>query len=122
MKVRETSMNLKRFEADEKLQKVNALKQMINDFDLMANELRLQVLAEEERTGIRDASHFAYSTFARSAAQRRDNLMESITDLKAKLETAITEREEILAEIEQADSAHQHTRLHKNNTHPHPAG
>ena len=49
---------------------------------------RRQIHAEEDRTGVRDHKHFAYSTFAKSAALRRDNLHASIAELRLKLEAA----------------------------------
>lgn len=107
MKVRESALRLKRFDAEEKSQKVASLEQMIREFEQMASDLERQVEAEEERTGIRDASHFAYSTFARSAAQRRDKLVASIADLQEKLDMAAAERDEALAELDQADAVHQ---------------
>ncbi len=107
MKMRETAVRLKRFEADEKSQKVDSIEQMIREFEQMASDLERQVIAEEERTGIRDSSHFAYSTFARSAAQRRTNLMASIEDLQVKLAAAVEERDEALAELDQADAVKQ---------------
>ena len=93
-------MRLKRFEAEEKAQRVSDLEQMIGEFEEMALDLERQITAEEERTGIRDKSHFAYSTFARSATQRRENLMASVGDLRDRLESALTERDEALAELE----------------------
>lgn len=107
MKVRESALRLKRFDAEEKTQKVASLEQMIREFEQMATDLERQVEAEEERTGIRDAAHFAYSTFARSAAQRRDKLMASIADLQDKLDIAAVERDEAVAELDQADAVHQ---------------
>jgi hypothetical protein len=77
---------------------------MINEFEQMANDLERQIEAEEERTGVRDRSHFAYSTFARSAFQRRENLMASVQDLRERLENAVTERDEATAELEQVDA------------------
>ena len=74
MKSREAAARLKRFEADEKARKVAELEHMIREFEGMASDLDRQVIAEEERTGVKDPAHFAYSTFARSASQRRDNL------------------------------------------------
>ncbi|MFA9550732.1 MAG: flagellar export protein FliJ, partial [Hyphomicrobium sp.] len=74
MKSREAAVRLKRFQADEKARKVAELEHMIREFEGMANDLDRQVKAEEERTGVKDPAHFAYSTFARSAGQRRDNL------------------------------------------------
>ena len=107
MKVRESALRLKRFDAEEKAQKVAALEQMIREFEQMAADLERQVEAEEERTGVRDANHFAYSTFARSAAQRRDKLMASIADLQEKLDVAAVERDEAVAELDQVDAVHQ---------------
>lgn len=107
MRVREAALRLKRFEAEEKAQRVSDLEQMIGEFEEMALDLERQITAEEERTGIRDKSHFAYSTFARSATQRRENLMASVGDLRDRLESALTERDEALAELDQADSVGQ---------------
>jgi hypothetical protein len=98
MKSRESALRLKRFEAQEKARKVLGLEQMIKDFEVMAVDLDRQVQAEEDRTGIKDASHFNYSTFAKAARQRRDKLRASIEDLKAQLEAAMRERDEVDAE------------------------
>lgn len=103
MKARQAAQRLKRFEAEEKARKVIELDQMIQEFEQMAAELKRQVEAEEERTGIRDRSHFAYSTFARSAAQRHDNLMVSLASLKLQLADATIARDEAFADLE--DSA-----------------
>ncbi len=103
MKLHESELRLKRFEADEKAQKVIAIEQMITDFAQLANELSRQVAAEEETTGIRDKNHFAYSTFARSAAQRRDNLLASINSLENHLQIAIEDRDAIFDELGQFD-------------------
>jgi len=107
MRIRESALKLKRFAADEKAQKVGDLEQMIGEFDQMAINLDRQIQAEEERTGIRDRTHFAYSTFARSATQRRENLMTSINELRERLENAVVERDDAVAELEQADIAQQ---------------
>lgn len=98
MKSRETALRLKRFEAQEKARKVLGLEQMIRDFEVMALDLDRQVQAEEDRTGVKDACHFNYSTFAKAASQRRDKLRASIEDLKVQLEAAVRERDEIGAE------------------------
>lgn len=100
MKSRETALRLKRFEADEKARNVADLEAMIHDFESMANDLERQIKAEEDRTGVRDPKHFAYSTFAKSAGQRLSNLEASIAGLKEKLEDAVKDRD---AAFEQAD-------------------
>ena len=84
--------------ADEKARRVAELEQMIREFEGVAFDLDRQIKAEEERTGIRDASHFAYSTFAKSAAQRRDNLRASAAELRVKLEAAVVDRDEAAAQ------------------------
>ena len=100
MKSREISFRLKRFAAEEKRRKVADLEHMIREFEHMAIELDRQVQSEEERTGIRDKTHFAYSTLAKSAAQRRDNLRASIADLQTKLEIAVRERDDACADLD----------------------
>ena len=61
---------------------------MIADFERLAAELDREVRAEEDRTGIRDPRHFAYSTVAKASGQRRDNLAHSIGQLKTQLDRA----------------------------------
>jgi len=104
MRSREAALRLKRFEAEEKARKVASLEQMIQEFEQMAVDLERQVRAEEERTGIADRAHFAYSTFAKAANLRRDNLLTSIAGLKAKLADAVRERDEAQAEINLSDA------------------
>jgi len=77
---------------------------MIREFENMAADLDRQIKAEEDRTGIKDPAHFAYSTFAKSASQRRDNLRTSADGLKAKLEGAQRERDEALEQVSRADT------------------
>jgi hypothetical protein len=104
MKSREAAVRLKRFEADEKARKVAELEHMIREFERMAGDLDRQVKAEEDRTGIKDSTHFAYSTFARSASQRRDNLHNSVAGLMAKLEAAQRERDDALENLTRAEA------------------
>jgi len=104
MKARESALRLKRFEADEKARKVADLEHMIREFENMAADLDRQIRAEEDRTGIKDPAHFAYSTFAKSASLRRNNLRTSADGLKAKLEAAQRERDEALEQVARADT------------------
>lgn len=102
MKSRETALRLKRFEADEKSRNVLDLEAMIHDFESMAHDLQRQIQAEEDRTGVRDPKHFAYSTFAKSAGQRLSNLEASISGLKEKLEAAVKDRDDAMEQAEKA--------------------
>jgi flagellar export protein FliJ len=88
MKSREGVIRLKRFQADEKGRQVAQISAMIHEFERMAKELDDQINAEQQRTGITDTSHFAYSTFAKAAIQRRDNLLASAGELKGQLDHA----------------------------------
>ena len=97
MKSRESLIRLKRFQVDEKRRHLMQIESMIADFNRMADELDDQIRSEQERVGITDVSHFAYPTFAKAAATRRDNLRNSALELNDQLERA---REELSLSIE----------------------
>jgi flagellar FliJ protein len=79
---------LRDFEIAACRRKVAQTGRMIADFERLAAELDREVLAEEDRTGIRDPRHFAYSTVAKAAGLRRDNLLHSIAPLRLQLDSA----------------------------------
>lgn len=93
MKARDNALRLRRHVVDEKTRKVEDLERMIREFEGMASDLDRQIQAEEDRTGIRDKSHFSYSTYAKSAAQRRDNLRTSIDGMREQHAEAVRERD-----------------------------
>ena len=105
MKPRDAALRLKRFEVAERARKVASIETMIQDLEHMAEDLTRQISSEEERTGIKDLAHFAYSTFAKAAAQRRANLTTSIADLRLKLDAARREHEEVAAELGKIEPA-----------------
>ena len=111
MKQCDSALKAKRFEAAEKARKVASLESMIRDFEMMALDLSRQIAAEEERTGVRDPAHFAYSTFAKAAAQRRGNLLTSVADLKAKLDIARRDHEDIASELKKLEPVEDRDRL-----------
>ena len=98
MKSRESLIRLKRFQVDEKRRHLMQIESMIADFHRMADELDDQIRAEQERVGITDVAHFAYPTFAKAAATRRDNLRNSALELNDQLERA---RDELTQSIEE---------------------
>ena len=102
MKARETALRVKRFAADEKARKVAGLETMIREFEAMSADLDRQIEAEEARTGIKDPSHFSYSTFAKSANLRRIKLSASIGDLRARLQAAQRERSDAEEQLTRA--------------------
>lgn len=105
MKPRESALRLKRFEAAEKARKVADLEATIGAFEQLVSDLDRQIASEEDRTGIKDAAHFAYSTFAKAAAQRRDNLKTSIADLRVQLEAAVQARDEAADTLAKAEAS-----------------
>lgn len=114
MKPRDSALKLKRFELNERARKVASLETMISDFDTMALELTRQITAEEDRTGVRDPEHFAYSMFAKAAATRRANLVASVEDLRFKLENArrdLAEASSELAKLEPHVEVREQTRV-----------
>lgn len=104
MKPRESMLRLRRFEAEERARKVADIEAMIREFETMAADLARQISSEEERTGVKDPKHFAYSTFAKAAAQRRDNLVISVEDLRVKLAAAEVERDIALDNLRKLES------------------
>lgn len=102
MKSRENLVRLKLFQVNEKRRQLTQLETMIAEFDRMAAELDHQVEAEEKKTGITDISHFAYSTFAKAARQRRDNLTHSKDELIGQKDAAEADLSEAEAELSKA--------------------
>jgi flagellar protein FliJ len=104
MKARDSTLRLKRFDVAERARKAADMEIMVRDFEQMILDLNRQISAEEERTGIKDTAHFAYSTFAKAAAQRRDNLVTSVSDLRLKLEAARLDHDVALDELRRLEA------------------
>jgi flagellar protein FliJ len=103
MKLNDTLLKLRRFEVNEKQQKVIDIETMIADFRRMADDLNHQIRVEEETSGVRDVNHYSYPTYAKAARQRRDNLHASIRDLEAKLEEARADLTESVEELKKSE-------------------
>jgi len=99
MKSRESLIRLKRFQVDEKRRQVVQIETMIAEFERMAGELDNQIVSEQERVGITDVTHFAYPTFAKAAMTRRDNLHQSMEELRLQLEPAQDQLAEAVEEL-----------------------
>ncbi len=74
MKSRDLIIRLKKFQVDEKRRKVAQIEAMIAEFERIATDLDREIQSEQERTGIHDPAHFAYSTYAKAAIGRSENL------------------------------------------------
>ena len=99
MKSRDAQIRMKRFQIEERKRQVGQIEAMIEEFGRMIGDLDVEIAAEHRRTGIEDEKHFAYSTFARAARQRRANLQTSIADLGQQLDQATAALELAQAEL-----------------------
>jgi flagellar export protein FliJ len=104
MKSRDTLIRLKRFQADEKRRRVAQIEAMVAEFSRMAGDLDREIAGEEQKSGITDPAHFAYSTYARAARTRRDNLKQSADELRGQVEEARRQLEEALEELAKAQT------------------
>lgn len=104
MKSKSASLiRLKKFQVDEKRRVVLQIETMVADFERMAAELDQQIEIEHQKTGISDIAHFAYSTFAKAAITRRDNLLNSANDMRGKLEAAQDELAEAIEDLKKVE-------------------
>ncbi|EFO31586.1 flagellar export protein FliJ [Roseibium sp. TrichSKD4] len=99
MKTRDSLIRLKRFQVDDKRRQLAQIESMVAEFNRMADELDDQIRSEQERVGITDVTHFAYPTFAKAAATRRDNLRNSAHELDDQLTRAQDELAEAIEEL-----------------------
>jgi flagellar protein FliJ len=103
MKSRNTLIRLKRFQLNEKRRQVAQIEAMIADFQRMASDLEREIVAEQERAGIHDPTHFAYPTYAKAAIARRENLRRSIDELAAQLDEAKVALQESFEELKKVE-------------------
>jgi hypothetical protein len=94
---------MKRFQIEERRRQVGQIEAMIEEFGRMIADLDHEIAAEHRRTGIDDEKHFAYSTFARAARQRRANLQASVGELGQQLDAAKAALDLALAELQKEE-------------------
>jgi chromosome segregation ATPase len=68
--------------------RIPILQRLIAECDRLAGDLEQEVRNEENRVKIHDPADIAYSTYAKAAASRRDNLRHSADELRAHLTKA----------------------------------
>jgi flagellar protein FliJ len=103
MRANDTLLKLRRFEVNEKHQKVEEIELMIADFQRMIDDLSYQIEVEEETSRIRDVNHFSYPPYAKAARKRRDNLKSSIESLEAKAKDARADLAEAQEELRKSE-------------------
>jgi len=101
MKSRDSLTRSKRFMLAEARRRAAQIEVMVADLNRLEADLDAQIASEERRTGITDPTHFAYSTFAHAARQRRENLAASVRDLEAQRERAAADVAEAEADLAQ---------------------
>ena len=111
MKSRETLIRLKKFQVDEKRRRVNQIESMIADFDRMAGDLDREIVAEQTKSGIHEPAHYAYPTYAKAAATRRDNLKRSADELKGQASDARAALDESIEELKKAEQLEERDQL-----------
>ncbi|EAU40497.1 hypothetical protein FP2506_04691 [Fulvimarina pelagi HTCC2506] len=104
---KENLTRLARFKLNEKRRQVEQLELMMAEFDRMCSDLDAQIASEEKKSGITDQNHFAYPMFAKAARTRRDNLGNSVNDLRVQINAAKIALEEAEAEFEHAEKLQQ---------------
>ena len=103
MKSRDTLIRLKRFHVDEKRRRVSQIEAMIAEFQRIAGDLDREIKVEQDRAGIHDVAHFAYPTYAKAAAARRDNLLRSADEMKGQLTEAQDDLAEAFEELKKVE-------------------
>jgi flagellar protein FliJ len=68
---------------------------MITDLDGMVATLENEIESEQNRTGIRDPTHVAYSILAKATIVRCDNMKRTVTGLKDNLTGATVKLAEL---------------------------
>jgi len=77
---------------------------IIRHFENMIADLDGQIATEEDRTRNKDTAHPSYSTFAKAATKRRQNLLTSVAHVKSLLEVAKRELDEVAMQSRDLES------------------
>jgi hypothetical protein len=110
MNPRGTLRRVKHFQIDEWRRKIIMIEKMIEEFERTDANLELEIEREQARRGICDPANFANPLFAKAATQRRENLKQSINELRSKLSdarVALAEAVDELTKIEIMDERRQ---------------
>ena len=102
-KSRGTLLSQAQFQTEAARRRVDQIEAMISDIERGSKSLDDEIRAEENRTGLRDPTHFVYPTYAKATIARRDNLNRSADVLKDLLSEAKLALAKALARVEEAD-------------------
>jgi len=96
MKIQPDMVKLQEFQVHSKRRQMVQLDRMIDDFEQMVRTLEEQIQSQQHQNGNNHHEHFVHTNFTKAARERRDNLHQSLKDLKKQRQHAAVE----LAEIE----------------------
>jgi len=82
LKTKQLSIAAQLFAAEQERRRLSRIAMMIRELSVGLAKLNEEIAAEEKRTRVSDRMHVCYSTYARAAAQRRDNLIRTIEELR----------------------------------------
>jgi len=81
----EKQRRIREFQIHHRRLRATQIETMIAEFDRMCANIEQLIEAEETRNQISDPMHFAYSTVAKAARDRRERLQHSANALRAEL-------------------------------------
>ena len=82
----EKQRRINEFQIDHGRLRATQLETMIADFDRVCANIEQLIESEETHSRNSDPTHFAYSTVAKAARQRREKLQQSVDALRAELD------------------------------------
>jgi len=82
MRAKQISIEAQLFAAEQERLRLSRIEMMIRELLRSVAGLEVEIAAEESRVRIYDPRHVAYSTYARAAWRRRDNLLRTIGELR----------------------------------------
>jgi hypothetical protein len=82
----EAQARLLNFRVGQNRRAAEQIRAMIAEHDRLVESLDEEIRAEEWRTGVHNRTHFTYSTVAKAAVIRRDNLLRSMDTLRLQLQ------------------------------------
>ena len=102
--MKDSKMRLHRRKQVEMEERNALLGTIIRHFENMIADLDGQIATEEDRTRNKDTAHPSYSTFAKAATKRRQNLLTSVAHVKSLLEVAKRELDEVAMQSRDLES------------------
>lgn len=111
MKSRASLIRVQRFRVQEIQRSVADLERLLDEFRREQEELDKRVRQEQEKAGISDETHYAYPTYAKYAAMRRDNLSQSIRELERQVDAERAKLADAFEELKKVELVEEAARL-----------